>query len=211
MNTHDTDVPLDSLPGGTNLLVVGPSMTGKSDLIFDVLADGYADDEGAIAVTTQDGPDRVHARLTDRLDTDSVAELGVVDCTGQDGPNHSDERIRRVSSPRDLTGIGMASSDLMDLFTDRGYRPRTALDSLSQLLLYADVQTVFRFLHIFTGRVDTADTLGLYTLDSDAHDEKTVHTIQQLFDGMIRTKVEDDERMFRVQGLSDVDDEWVRF
>jgi len=211
MNTQDTDVPLDSLPRGTNLLVVGPSMSGKADLVYDVLADGYADDEGAIAVTTQDGPDRIHARLTERLDTDSVAELGVVDCTGQEGRSHGDDRIQQVSSPRDLTGIGMASADLIDLFTDRGYRPRTALDSVSQLLLYADVQTVFRFLHIFTGRVDMADGIGLYTLDSDAHDEKTVHTLQQLFDGMIRTKVEDDGRMYRVQGLPDIDDEWTPF
>ena len=210
MHSLDIDFPLDSIPGGTNLLVVGPSMSGKYDLVLDVLADGYPDDDGAVVVTTQKGPDRIHEGLTDRLDADSISGLGVVDCTGQEGPG-GDDRIRRVSSPRDLTGIGMASSDLIDMFADRGYRPRTGFVSLSQLLLYADVKTVFRFLHIFTGRIDAADAVGLYTLDGDAHDERTVHTIQQLFDGMIRTKTDDDGRAFRVRGLPGADDGWTRF
>ncbi|WP_135822715.1 RAD55 family ATPase [Halostella litorea] len=211
MYSLDIDFPTDAIAGGTNLLVVGPSMSGKRGLVLDVLADGYADDDGVVVVTTQNGPDEVHDGITDRLDVDSVSGLGVVDCTGQEGPASGDDRIRRVSSPRDLTGIGMESSDLIDMFTDRGYRPRTAFDSLSQLLMYADVKTVFRFLHIFTGRIGAADALGLYTLDSEAHDEQTAHTIRQLFDGMIQTKVDDDGRAFRVRGLPGADDGWTRF
>jgi len=211
MYSLDIDFPVDTIAGGTNLLVVGPSMSGKYDLVLDLLADGYESDDGAVVVTTQNGPDRVHDELTARVDAGSVSELGVVDCTGREGRGNDDARIRRVSSPRDLTGIGMASSDLIELFTDRGYRPRTAFDSLSQLLMYADVKTVFRFLHIFTGRVEAADAVGLYTLDSDAHDDRTAHTIRQLFDGMIRTKTDDDGRAFSVRGLPEADEGWTRF
>jgi len=85
------------------------------------------------------------------------------------------------------------------------------LHSLSQLLMYADVKTVFRFLHILTGRISSADALGVCTLDSEAHDGQTVHTVRQLFDGMIETRTGRDSREFRVRGLDGVDDGWTPF
>lgn len=213
MYSVDANFPVDSIPPGTNLLVTGPPMTGKYDLLVELLADGYRHDESAVFITTQEGPDRIHADITDRLGVDSVTELGVVDCAGQERSEKrsGDDRIRYVSSPADLTGIGMASSELIQTFDDRGLGVRTALSSLSQLLMYADVKTVFRFLHILTGRIGTADGLGLCTLDSEAHDDQTVHTVRQLYDGMIETRNGDDGRAFRVRGLPDADDDWVSF
>lgn len=211
MYSVDTDFPADSISRGTNLLVTGPPMTGKGDLLIRLLAEGFRHDEGAVVVTTQDGPNRVHADITDRLGVESVADLGVVDCTGQESDRTADDRIRYVSSPADLTGIGMASSELIEAFTDRGRGTRMGLHSLSQLLMYADVKTVFRFLHILTGRISSADALGVCTLDSEAHDGQTVHTVRQLFDGMIETRTGRDSREFRVRGLDGVDDGWTPF
>ena len=213
MYSVDANFPVDSIPPGTNLLVTGPPMTGKYDLLVELLADGFRYDEGAVFITTQEGPDRIHADITDSLGVDSVTDLGVVDCAGQErSGNHSgDNRIRYVSSPADLTGIGMASSELIQTFDESGIRVRTALSSLSQLLMYADVKTVFRFLHILTGRIGSADGLGFCTLNSEAHDDQTVHTVRQLFDGIIETKSGDGGRSFRVRGLPDADDDWFSF
>ena len=211
MYTVDSDFPVDSIAPGTNLLVTGPPMTGKYDLLVRLLAEGFRHDEGAVVVSTQGGPDRVHADITERLGVDSVADLGIVDCTGQESGRSGDDRIRYVSSPADLTGIGMASSELIQTFADRGRGVRVGLHSLSQLLMYADVKTVFRFLHILTGRTSSADALGVCTLDSEAHDGQTVHTIRQLFDGMIETRSGSDSREFRVRGLDGAGDEWTPF
>jgi hypothetical protein len=60
--------------------------------------------------------------------------------------------------------------------------------SLSTLLMYSDLQTVFRFLHVFTGRVQSVDGLGLFAIDDSAHDEQTMNTLKQLFDGIVRTR-----------------------
>ena len=211
MYTVDEAFPVDSIAPGTNLLVTGPPMTGKYDLMIRLLAEGSRRGEAAVVVSTKEGPDRVHADITDRLGVDSVADLGVVDCTGQEGRRSGDDRIRYVSSPADLTGIGMASSELIETFADRGRGIRTGLHSLSQLLMYADVKTVFRFLHILTGRISSADALGVCTLDSEAHDGQTVHTIRQLFDGMMETRNGDGGREFRVRGLDGADGEWIPF
>jgi hypothetical protein len=76
------------------------------------------------------------------------------------------------------------------------------LYSLSTLLMYSNLQTVFRFLHVFTGRIQSADALGVYVIDSTAHDDQTMNTLKQLFDGVIDVEEGDDgEPDLSVDGL----------
>jgi hypothetical protein len=77
--------------------------------------------------------------------------------------------------------------------------------------MYADVKTVFRFLHILTGRISAADALGFGTLDADAHEDQTVNTIRQLFDGLVETRTGDQGRERRVLGLPDSPSDWEQF
>ena len=44
---------------------------------------------------------------------------------------------------------------------------------------------MFQFLHVFTSRVESVDGLGLYTIESTAHDAETLSTLDQLFDAAI--------------------------
>jgi len=59
--------------------------------------------------------------------------------------------------------------------------------------MYVDLQTVFRFLHVFTGRIQSVDGLGVYCIDSTAHDDQTMNTLKQLFDGVIEVERDDDD------------------
>jgi KaiC/GvpD/RAD55 family RecA-like ATPase len=196
---------------GTNLLVEGPPMSGKRDLGFRILADGVQNGEGAIVVTTKDGADRV---VTDFADVSGApdATVGVVDCVTKQqgmGDRRESDLVRYASSPNDLTGIGIELSELLRaLYEQRDVtRNRILLHSLSTLLMYSDLQTVFRFMHVFTGRVQSADALGVFVVDSTAHDEQTVSTLKQLFDGVI--SIEEHEEGFRTRllGVGD-DDTW---
>ena len=60
--------------------------------------------------------------------------------------------------------------------------------SLSTLRMYADLQAVFRFLHVFTGRIQSVDGLGVFAIDDSAHDDQTMNTLKQLFDGILTTQ-----------------------
>jgi KaiC/GvpD/RAD55 family RecA-like ATPase len=177
---------------GTNILVEGPPMSGKRELGFRILGDGVTNDEGAIFVTTKDNADRV---IEDFADVVDVADpvVGVVDCVTKQqgmGSRSESELVRYASSPVDLTGIGIELSELLRaLYQQRNItRNRILLHSLSTLLMYSDLQTVFRFMHVFTGRVQSADALGVFVIDSTAHDEQTVSTLKQLFDGIISVR-----------------------
>lgn len=194
--------PLETeIEPGSNVLISGPSMSGKRDLALDVLAEGTDGGEGSIFVTTKDGADRVLELYEDRTPYQGKP-VAVVDCvTRQQGVGdvREDDRIKYASSPVDMTRIGIQLSEFLEAFyQERNIRQnRVALHSLSTLLMYSDLQTVFRFLHVFTGRIQSVDGLGLYVIDSSAHDDQTMNTLKQLFDGVVRLD-EDGEREIRL-------------
>ena len=188
-----TDTELDP---GTNVLVAGPPLTGKREIALDVLASGAQRGDGSIIVTTKDSADKVLSEFLDHADDDD-ASVGIVDCvTKQRGIGSVDEdsRIKYASSPVDMTGIGIKLSEFLQEFYEvRGHTEnRILLDSVSTLLMYSNLQTVFRFLHVFTGRVQSADALGVYVIDSTAHDDQTMNTLKQLFDAVIEVEEGED-------------------
>jgi hypothetical protein len=68
-------------------------------------------------------------------------------------------------------------------------------------LLYSNPETVFRFLHVFTGRIRSVGGLGMFVVESTVHDDRTMGTIQQLFDGVIEV-AEDSELDVRLPGAT---------
>jgi KaiC/GvpD/RAD55 family RecA-like ATPase len=186
-----------SVDPGTNILISGPPLTGKRRLAMDIIAHGADNGEGSVIVTTRDSSDRVISDFQSRLVAPDEADLGVVDCVTQhQGRSASDtELVKYASSPVDMTGIGIKFSEFVEEFyTERGVRQnRVLMDSLSTLLMYSDLQTVFRFMHVFTSRIEDADALGIHVIESTAHDAEAMNTMKQLFDGVV--EVTDDREM----------------
>ncbi len=200
-------LPEESIAPGTNVLIAGPPLTGKRHLALEVLASGATNGEGTIVVTTKDSANKLVSEIADRSGTEH-SHLGIVDCvTKQRGIETTDDdpRIKYASSPVDMTGIGIKLSEFLQEFYEvRGLTEnRVLLHSVSTLLMYSNLQTVFRFLHVFTGRIQSADALGVYVIDSTAHDDQTMNTLKQLFDGVI--EIEENqagEQTIRTAGLS---------
>ncbi len=197
--------PGTELNPGTNLLISGPPMAGKDDVAFEILATGSRADEGVIIVSTKDSARETLSQYEQIVgDTDDLP-IGIVDCVTQQQGADTEEttRVKFASSPVDMTGIGIRLSELLEEFyTQRGIQNnRVLLHSISTLLMYSDLKTVFRFLHVFTGRVTSADALGLYTIDPTTHDEQAMNTLKQLFDGVLRVETVDGERTISTTGL----------
>ncbi|MUV90194.1 hypothetical protein GJ629_10075 [Halapricum sp. CBA1109] len=212
-NILDIDA-LESVRPGSNILISGPAMTGKDALAFDILADGTRQQQGAVIVSTGDRAENVIADYRDRAGTDTV-RLGVVDCVSDGGGNAQSGDgiyVHNVSSPGDLTGIGIGITKALEGLHESGAdRGRLALSSLSTMLTYTDRKTVFKFCHVLSSRLDAAEYLGLFTIDSGAHDDQTLQVIKQAFDGMIEVREVDGTREARAVGLSDSPSEWVEF
>ncbi|WP_435115590.1 RAD55 family ATPase [Halolamina sp. C58] len=193
---YDLQPHLDAtVEPGTNILLTGPPLSGKRALCLDLLAAGTENGEGSIIVTTKDSGDWMLEQFAERTSYES-RPVAVVDCVtkqqGDDVPERN--RVKYASSPVDMTGIGIQLSEFLQAFyQDRNItHNRVMLHSLTTLLMYSDLQTVFRFLHVFTGRVQSVDGLGLYCIDETAHDQQTLNTLKQLFDGVVEVR-EDEE------------------
>lgn len=204
-------LPVSALRPGTNLLVTGPQGIGKYELLCSLLAAGVDRGQAGVVVSTSKRTATVRADVSVRTESDDP-DLSVVDCVSRrrGDPTPPDPAVEYVAGPAEFSSVGMAASEFLGTADDRGAGVRLGLDSLSNLLLEADVKTVFRFTHILTGRVSGVDGLGIATLD-DSHDQQTVNTLRQLFDGVVETRQGVDSRECRVRGVTDSATEWTPF
>jgi KaiC/GvpD/RAD55 family RecA-like ATPase len=193
---------------GTSLLVTGnaPSYSFSHETI----SESIESDEGTVYVTTE----RSAREVLEEYEDYDTSRFGVVDCVSESQGLEDTERkekVRFASSPSDMTGIGIEVSDLLEEFWEnRGIeRNRVCLESVSTLLMYSNLETVFRFLHVFTGRVRSIDGLGLFFIKPGMHDEKEFSTLRQLFDGRVEIKEDDGSTQIRVSGLTEEPTDWV--
>jgi KaiC/GvpD/RAD55 family RecA-like ATPase len=204
------------LEEGTNLLVTG-SATGKDDVVRRIVSAGIEGGEGVVYVTTKD-----EARdIVGGYSGYDLSRFAVVDCVsesqriggesagGGGAGGDGGATVRTAGSPSDMTGIGIEVSDLLEEFWERRgiERNRVCLESVSTLLMYSDLQTVFRFLHVFTGRIRSVGGLGVFVMEPEMHDEKDISTLRQLFDGRLEVRDDDGVRV-RAVGLSDEPTDW---
>lgn len=203
------DRSLGDVAEGTNLLVTGGSMSGKTKFVNEVVSEGVENVEGTVYVSTDDPAEEILRKYGDRTETDMFR---VVDCATEEGSEKRYENVKFANSPSDMTGIGVKVSSLLKEFRDeRGIeRNRVFVESISTLLMYSNLETVFRFLHVFTGRVRSIDGFGVFVINSEMHDEKEYSTMRQLFDGVVEVERENEDTIrVRVGGLADESTEWV--
>jgi len=200
------------VPPGTNILVIGPPMSSKDVLLMQMTAYAFMNNEAVIFVSTNIPGNKLVDMLHD-IDGFNEEKIGIVDCIARTLGSMSPETdlIQMASSPVDLTGIGVRISKYFeDFYMRKGIKKiRLIMNSLSTILMYSNIKTVYRFLHVFTGRTRSADALGLFGIESDMHDEQTLSTLKQLFDGVIELKMEGDKEYIRAVGFTPKPTEWV--
>ncbi|MDI6889064.1 MAG: RAD55 family ATPase [Methanocellales archaeon] len=210
----ELDKVLGEIEGGSNIMLIGPPMCRKDALVYNILYAGLLSGESGILVTTEEmGGSVLKQFKQDELDT-SMERLGIVDCVSISlGIRVSDtENIKMVPNPMDLTGIGVKISQFFEQFhvRNRIQRTRLIVNSLSTMLMYSNLQTVFRFLHVFTGRIKAADALGIYVLEAGMHDDSVIATLKQLFDGVIEIGEEGDQFFIRAK-MGARPTEWIGY
>lgn len=198
---------LDSLPAGTNLLVVGEDGSGAADLVYRTLSPPPRYDEAVVLVTTEQSTASLAEAYSSALDDpDDLDHLYVVDATysglERETGSISPTRIEAASSPADVTGIGIGvTNHLRSIESDR---VRLGMLSLSPVVDRLGSEQAFAFSHVMTSRVRTADYLGLFVVDPTRHDPEHVRVLQSLVDGTLTVRTTDDGRR-QVRGTGAVD------
>lgn len=205
------ELPVETVPAGTNLLVAGPPLTGKRELARSLLADGCRQDEGAVVVGTRDSVKSVQRQSPAIWDAVQAGRGGIVDCvTRQGGENVEDgDLVKYVPSPGDVTEIGIRLGGIFKHLQQRDVRARFAVSTVSTMLMYADVRRVYRFLHVYAGHVERLDWLGVGVLDNS--NRETFDRLAPLYDGMVQTRRSEGGTELRVVGLGRGRTEWVEY
>jgi hypothetical protein len=194
----------DAVEPGTATLVLAPSLHDATDeACLNLLSTEDATGQNVAWVTYTRSPDAciqdwlahagerpenmrfISVGETTRSPRPSVA-FDTADVERGDGPRRTGgETIETLSSPGDLTGLGIKLSEILKEWDETDGRTVACFDSLTALLQYADLQTVYKFLHVLTGRFDAAGVTAHFHLDPDTCDDQTVSTLTSLFDTVV--------------------------
>jgi KaiC/GvpD/RAD55 family RecA-like ATPase len=216
LGIKELDNAIDGIRKGSNIMLIGPPMSQKEVVLYNIMYHGAVINENAvITITTHESATQIMEWFKVNKLAFPPSRIGIIDCItksiGRDALET--ENIKFASSPVDLTGIGVRISQFFDDFLIKRNIPKIQLhiNSLSAILMYSNIQTVFRFMHIFTGRIKTNGALGIFVLDSGMHDEHIIATLKQLFDGIIEIKEENDRNYIRIVGLSSKPTPWFEY
>jgi hypothetical protein len=201
------DLPLADVDSGTNILVTGPALGGIRTLVMRMLLCRRSD-EGALFIAADTDGQQTLSDYEAAGGAVDPRRVGVVDCT-EEGTADESHNVVSVGSPSDLTGVGIEFSNLYERLVAGGAtNVRTGVYTLGPFVMYADAKTVYRFLHTLTGRIRTADGLGVCAIDPGTVDRQTLSSLAQAFDGRLELAREDEEIRVRTAGLADQPDGW---
>ncbi len=196
------------IPKGSNLMVYGPPLIGKSAFVRTLFNEEVSNGAGGIYVSTKDTAET----LMEWFEKVGLDDFRIIDCVSKAMMEDvaDTDKIKRVSI-MDLTGISVRVNGFLEEYWRSGVRDiLLAFDTISALLMYLNPQTVFRFLHVLASRLRAARGVGVYVVEEGMHDDKTTTTLKQLFNGVIEFKEDEEKRFFRFISSSSRTD-WKEF
>ena len=206
MSVTGTDVgalfrDVDGEGDASNVLLLAPSLSAaENEVCIDLLTLSDIDHENVLSVTfTQTAQDRLELWET-HVGDDLPAQAGIITVGEQTRstssqrppPTHTPGRIAidAVSDPDDLTGLGISLTNYLSDWEENANQTVLCFHSLTPLLQYADLERVFRFLHVLTGRIASMEAVAHFHMDPTAHDDQTRQTLSQLFGATIELDTE---------------------
>lgn len=175
------------IPSGTNIILSGDLFSGK-DLFYKYFIEkGLKEGEACILVSTND----TAQKILENFDGIKMDNLCIIDCVssrfGATVEMPFFEQIRYIESPMDLTMIMVALNEFIDnISREKNIKKlRIVFDSVSTLLMYSNLRTVFKFLHVVSTRVKSGGGVCLLLIEEQAHDDMEIKTIQQISQGII--------------------------
>jgi hypothetical protein len=214
---------IDDISGGfdagTNILTLAPPMSQADQLAYALTRPLTG--EYAIVLSTNERA----AEVVDAFKAAGADKrfIGVIDAiTKSSTPSIIDTpRLMFVSSPTDLTGIGIKFSNMIETIFEGNFSEgeaglfpppiRFSVNSISTLLMYRRLEVLYQFLHVLTAKLKKIEGVGIYLLNSESFDDKTLSLIKQLMQCVIEVKVEQNINYMRIRGLHGVSGDWMKF
>jgi hypothetical protein len=182
MGTH-TPTP------GTNVIVLAPSLSDeKRKTCLDLQRTDAPGQLDVLRVSYSSAPAELVEQWRDHHG-ELPGRMGIVIVGDQPGQYPSDQEFPEnvfvtTANPNDITGLGMRLNNYLNDH-DEDAQLVVCVDSVTEMLQFAELQPVFKFLHMFAGQLRDADAFGHFHLDPGAHDDQTISRLKPLFDDAV--------------------------
>ncbi|HNS82308.1 MAG TPA: hypothetical protein PKL26_01040 [Methanolinea sp.] len=224
MYTYKTGISvIDEVKGGifpgSNILVLAPAMSSGEKLGYSIMRPNPGE-YALVLSTVMRSVDLLDFFSSEKFNRDSI---GVIDAvTKLSTPDISDTaQIKYVSSPSDLTGIGIKFSSIVESIFNGEFPPsdqalfpppiRFYIDSLTTLLMYRKLEVLYQFLHVMTSKLKKMEAIGIFIMNNESFDERTLSLMKQLMNVVIEVKSEQQGDFLRIRGVPGVSHDWMQF
>lgn len=193
----------DALQGGfpknSTVILMGADGTGKESIVNKFVYQGLEEGEESMYVTLDGTPDDVKDDA-DYYGWDfSEYEERIVFVDGYSWQAGGSDEQFALDGLSDLNQMNMTFTDALNALGDES--KRVAIHSASTLLLYTDPKSAVKFLQVVGAKSSSSGGCLVITLEEGMHDDKTVNTIKHVADGVIKTKIEGNDKKISVQRM----------
>ncbi|QIB76324.1 hypothetical protein GL213_01010 [Halogeometricum borinquense] len=174
----------DTIPGGTGILLLHPSI-GETDRIdTDFLK---TDTDHFLVVSTRTTAREVEQKL-EHYDVDESRAV-ILDTLSVDRgySRRGSDHVHYVSAPDDLDGI---VEQVRNFLESHDGKLRVSVDSVTELAYYADVDRAYEATKRLLDLLDEHDAVGLFHLSNEVHEEPTLERFRELFEGVVELDVD---------------------
>ncbi|MBU4256609.1 MAG: hypothetical protein L6265_12550 [Thermoplasmatales archaeon] len=210
------DLLFGGIPFGSNVMVYGPSFTGKQVILNRFVTEGLGKDIPCVIITVDKSVADVKEELKEYVsDYDKCEKNGLIryiDIYSKRMELKCDEQnVEYIKDIKDLDVISLAVNNTLGTLKGdtEGYR---MVLPLSTLFTNLNPHDVFNFLEDLTGKCKRDNSVVLYSLTKGLHSETDVQVLRHLMDGVIEFKEENLRTFFSVQGVCDVQTRsWIQY
>ena len=169
----------ETIPAGTGLLLLHPSI-GETDRIDTQFL--KTDTDHLLVISTRTTAREVEQKLEHyEVDEDRATILDTLSVERGYTRRQSDH-VKYVTTPEDLDAIIEETRDFLD---SREGKLRVSLDSITEMIYYADEQRAREAVAEILDLLDEYDAVGLFHLARSVHDDEVRQSFSELFDGVI--------------------------
>lgn len=195
MTTHDrdpaSDIDVSNARGATSVLVLAPQMDETTNRVCHRLLQSETDDQTAaetavIKVSYHFSLSEIADRWAER-NPDSQARLHCLSITDNDSnvPQTYDDNISFATArAEDLTGIGMKINQIVGELRPDDPEILVCLDSIDPMLMYADENTVYRFVRTITNFLSSNNARIHFHIDP-SRSEEMVNTLRSAVNAVV--------------------------
>lgn len=192
------------IPANSTVIIMGDKGTGKDALINKLMYQGLEDDEEGLYLSLDGSPeDVVEDADYYGWDFEEYKDDQLVFIDGYSWQAGGSDAMYALDGLSDMNQMNMTFTDAMNALGND--TKRVAVNSASTLLLYTDSQSTVKLLQVIGAKSSASGGALFITIEESTHDDQTLSTINHVADGVIKLKMDGDDKKISVERMDKTD------